>query len=676
MKRSMLSYVAAVMAVCIGLSHGASVAQAQDSQEPSNVAVLQGAVLTEGDAPVQEARVFVRDKETKTDAQGQFALELPFAGPAVVRVFKEGYRPAVETVVLSFDQSKTVDFRLKLQERGDDRDDDEDEEEEVESDGEIEIKVVDKATQVSITGAAVQLGETVIRTDRDGEVEFEDLAAGEYALNVTAAGYVDFEQTLTLQEDQELELTVELEQTDAQTPPVEPVTGDVEGSVKDALSGQPLNGAFVRIGSIVTTTDADGQFTFKEIQAGEVTVLAKAEGYLPQAQTILVTEDGTVSAHFLLEKRSEPQAGTGQVHVIVVSEEDGLPVTGASLRLGDADAVTTGETNEFTFENVRPGRLTLTVSAEGYDEETVRVLVRSGDTAEVTVELEEEEIEEPQPSPATGTLNGTVLSCPDTAFGEDGAVKEEECTVPVAGAVVKVGRHRTVTDENGQYSLSGLPLDEVKVEIHKAGFQSVERKIEIEAEQVNTLNVILFANERDRDEDDEESPATGQGTISGTVLNEDQQPVEGAIVMLRGVRVVTDGAGRYEFTNLANGNYHLQVWAKGFRHTHKKVELTSEEPDATLDFTLHLRKNQEETDKGGDDKIGDADEDGAVTVIDAVNALRAAIGLDDLSKDALKKARMDVAPAKPGGDFGDDDIDIRDAIKLLKVAAKLDRVLP
>ncbi|MBW3623836.1 MAG: carboxypeptidase regulatory-like domain-containing protein [Armatimonadetes bacterium] len=662
-----MSTIFGLMIAVSGIGLGIRPAMAQDAPPATSdkVAVLNGTVLSSvDDAPIPNARVQIRDQSETAGADGKFTFRLSRSGPVAVRVSAEGFRQRVETVVLSFTDPKSLTFRL--QPKVEDPNDDEDE-----NDAEVEVKVVDKSTGRSVSGAVVKLGDLEQNTDRDGEAEFEDLAAGALTLRVTAEGYQPFEQSLTLAEDQELKVRVELQKTGETSPPPVIETGTVSGTVKDSLTNAPLPGAFVRIGSIVQNTGPNGEFSFQGVQVGEVEVIVKANGYLPAVQRLTVTKDATATADFTLAKRPQPRPATGNIQGIIVTDEEGTPVPNATVRLGDREPVKTDATGEFSFTDVRPGQTAIQVTAEGFEEETVKLKVHPGQTTNVSVELESE-TETPAPI-QIGTLSGKVTSCPETAFGEDGTPNPELCTEPVIGAVVKFGNWKVTTDESGSYNLSGLPVGTLKVEIHKSGFQSAERTVEIKPDDVTLLNVVLFAKER-KDKEERE-PRVGQGTITGTVQDEAGNPVEGAVVMLRGVRKVTDGTGRFEFTQLPFGNYNVQVWAKNSRHTHKKVSVENADP-VNVDITLVARKSAEETHKGGDEKVGDVDEDDRVTVIDAIAALRAALGLEDLTVDALKKARMDVAPAKPGGDFGDGTIDIKDAIKLLKFIARLDLVLP
>jgi iron complex outermembrane receptor protein len=79
------------------------------------------------------------------------------------------------------------------------------------------------------------------------------------------------------------------------------------------------------------------------------------------------------------------------------------------------------------------------------------------------------------------------------------------------------------------------------------------------------------------------------GTVSGRVVSEQGEPVEGAQVQLRSARgtrgTVTDAAGRYAVTLPAAGSYRVRVQAIGHRAAEREVSVAAG-GTSTLDFTL------------------------------------------------------------------------------------------
>lgn len=75
---------------------------------------------------------------------------------------------------------------------------------------------------------------------------------------------------------------------------------------------------------------------------------------------------------------------------ITVKDEDGAPLQGASVKLGDEEAHTTGSAGGVKYENITEGTYTVTATLEGYDdyEEEVSFTV---DSASLTITLTETE---------------------------------------------------------------------------------------------------------------------------------------------------------------------------------------------------------------------------------------------------------------------------------------------
>ncbi len=79
-------------------------------------------------------------------------------------------------------------------------------------------------------------------------------------------------------------------------------SGTVEGTVRDAQTGDPLPGANVMIlkTSLGASTDMDGRFTIRNVPVGAHSLRAAYVGYLQKVVTIQVKEDATIRQDFKL----------------------------------------------------------------------------------------------------------------------------------------------------------------------------------------------------------------------------------------------------------------------------------------------------------------------------------------------------------------------------------------
>lgn len=77
---------------------------------------------------------------------------------------------------------------------------------------------------------------------------------------------------------------------------------------------------------------------------------------------------------------------------------------------------------------------------------------------------------------------------------------------------------------------------------------------------------------------------TPSGTVSGTVTDEDGNPIEGASVRVGGTEATTDADGSYEL-EVQEGSYELKIGADGYQDVTNDIEVTGDET-ATADATL------------------------------------------------------------------------------------------
>jgi hypothetical protein len=91
--------------------------------------------------------------------------------------------------------------------------------------------------------------------------------------------------------------------------------GSIAGTVKDATTGDPIDGATVEIidSAEVTTTAADGTYSFTEVSEGAHTVRATASGFEPNEQDVDVTSGEPAIVNFNLS----PPLATGGLRIIL-----------------------------------------------------------------------------------------------------------------------------------------------------------------------------------------------------------------------------------------------------------------------------------------------------------------------------------------------------------------------
>jgi EmrB/QacA subfamily drug resistance transporter len=224
------------------------------------------------------------------------------------------------------------------------------------------------------------------------------------------------------------------------TPSGIPVRGYVRGA-----ESAPVPQAAVTLISLAgrqlgrSVAQADGSYAVDAPGVGSYVLIASADGFQPQASTVLVN-DGPVTYDILL-------SGTSGLSGVVRASETGTPVKDAMVIVTDVrgdvlSTGTTGEQGEFTFAELIPGSVTVAVNAAGHRPVALPVEVGGTSVTRVEVEL------------ASGALVQGVVRAPGGPLGD-----ARVTLVDAAGNVV--GTSRTGTD--GAYAFTDLNSGEYTV---------------------------------------------------------------------------------------------------------------------------------------------------------------------------------------------------------------------
>jgi protocatechuate 3,4-dioxygenase beta subunit len=165
-----------------------------------------------------------------------------------------------------------------------------------------------------------------------------------------------------------------------------PVRGRVRGA-----EGVPVPRAAVTLISLAgrqlgrSVAKGDGSYAVNAPGTGSYVLIASADGYQPQASTIVVGDE-PVAYDVLL-------SGTSGLSGVVRATESELPVKGAMVIVtdvrGDLLATgTTGEQGEFSFAGLVPGAVTVAVNAAGYRPQALPAEIGATGVTRVEVRLD------------------------------------------------------------------------------------------------------------------------------------------------------------------------------------------------------------------------------------------------------------------------------------------------
>ncbi|MBO0917310.1 MFS transporter [Streptomyces laculatispora] len=249
-----------------------------------------------------------------------------------------------------------------------------------------------------------------------------------------------------------------------QAAPVATLQGTAVRGVVRGAEGAPVGGAAVTLISLggrqlgISAAQADGGYGLNAPGAGSYVLIASADGFQPQASTVVVGEE-PLAYDILL-------AGTSGLAGTVRAAESGSPVEGAMIIVTDVrgDVLATGKsgvTGEFTFGELVPGSVTVAVNAAGFRPMALPVEVGGQGVTRVDAALRSGALVQgvvragsglrPLPDARVTLIDAAGNVIANSTTGEDGAyaftdLDAGEYSViatgypPVAGALTVAGR--------------------------------------------------------------------------------------------------------------------------------------------------------------------------------------------------------------------------------------------
>ena len=354
----------------------------------AQVGSISGNISDSNGDPVAGALVFANDPSNPaffvfnlgfSDVDGNYSIQNLTPGTYDVTADRFGYDSAMGTVDVVSGQDSTLNLTL--------------------TDpvvGTVTGVVTDSSTGAPIEGAFVSLSPTnpptgggpipgvVIfvgqgaTTDANGAYELQNVAPGDYDVNVDAFNYVSNSTSVTVMDSVVSTADVALDPL---------ANGNVSGVVTDAATGAPIEGAFVVLlgdpsGGFLsfftsiafTTTDANGAYEINNTPTGTREIQISAFGYDDVTSTVDVTDGNTTTADFALNG-----VGIGSV-TGTVTDSSGQPVANAWVIIGGGGFARTDAAGSYTIDMVEAGTQFAFVWAIGFPFANQTVDVVDGQT--------------------------------------------------------------------------------------------------------------------------------------------------------------------------------------------------------------------------------------------------------------------------------------------------------
>jgi hypothetical protein len=171
------------------------------------------------------------------------------------------------------------------------------------------------------------------------------------------------------------------------------------------------------------------------------------------------------------------------------------------------------------------------------------------------------------------TLVGQITG---RAVDEDGAA--------LSGAVVTLNEVNVTTGADGRFTFADVEPGNYSITLVKEGYLMGAAMVTVYGNQTSDLGNITM------------EAAGLVGAVSGTLLDEDGEPMAGVVVSLGMMIEVTDASGNFSFLEVLPGSYDFIVFREGYDILYQALEVDEGE---VIDLgDLPLVANEEEDDGG------------------------------------------------------------------------------
>jgi hypothetical protein len=473
--------------------------------------------------PIAGATVTVKGTNISatSGSDGSYVLSNVPVGSQTVTAPASGFEASQATVSVVADQTVTQDFFLTP------------------TVGTITGTVRNATTNQPIAGATVTGAGVTAITGGNGAYTLNNVPAGAQTLSASADGF----------NPASAGVTVIAGQTVSQDFALTPQTGTVTGVVRDEAL-DPIAGATVTLAGVNATTGSDGAYVFNNVALGAQTVTASATNFRVASATVTVIANQTTTQDFTLSRL------TGKIQGRITNATTGQPIANADIDLlpFPLTFATSDASGNYTMTDVPTGQQVILATAQGFYAKLVVVNVAADQTSTQDFAL----------TPQVGTVTGIVF---------------DNFSQPVVGATLAVAGTSlaAVTDAEGRYTLSNVPVGTQTLNVSATGLRSTQATVNVVNNETVYKDIYL---------------QTPTGTVRGTVRSAtNNQPIAGASILV-GIPFgavyysdFTDAIGNYTLNDIPAGSLTIYAGADGFTASQVTTTVVANQT-TTQDFAL------------------------------------------------------------------------------------------
>ncbi|MDR9745052.1 carboxypeptidase-like regulatory domain-containing protein [Paenibacillus taichungensis] len=224
-----------------------------------------------------------------------------------------------------------------------------------------------KDVNVHITQETGGEQKQIVKTDSKGDFRFETAISEstDFSIKALAKGYLDSGKNFSY-------INLNPGGTEVVNLVIfEPAT--IVGKVTDQ-SGKPVVGAVIKATTVsqFVKTDREGNYAISGIDNyayNEITIQVDAKGYVFYTRYLSVGTGSTTTLNIVLQDAADVSG--------LVQDEQGRPVAGATVSL-DNFKTKTDKQGKYSIIRLRPESSTISVEADGYIKQTIRVTLVKG----------------------------------------------------------------------------------------------------------------------------------------------------------------------------------------------------------------------------------------------------------------------------------------------------------
>lgn len=376
-----------------------------------------------------------------------------------------------------------------------------------------------------------------------GNYSYARLTTGTYTFTYSLDGYLSVTTSgFQVTDGQQIQLPVQMV----------PLTGAISGSVVDALGTPVANASVIATNSnglpTTTLTDANGQFSFVEIEYDVFSIVANATGFTSsEPVNVEITPNDPSNDASVLEVVENNGVITGQILDSVTDAGVRLVSVSISGPKGSGNAVT-DNSGTYTVGNLSPGVYSVEAIREGYttfSQSSIEITSQDPvQTINGVVTLN------------NGQINGTVTNQVGGSLG----------TAVSLRAVSETLSYTTQSSNDGSFSFENVETGRtytIETEAFGLGLEntSVTEEYPLGQASVELDDLIVTLNN---------SIISGNAGIGGAELRL-IDPASENVVEVK----TSEPSGTYRFRYLPQGDYRLDINRSGYLFNPASVDITA-----------------------------------------------------------------------------------------------------